>query len=41
MVLLASELHLESAFVSTKKARRIQPMRTKTKIKAGIAVWGT
>ena len=41
MVLLASELHLEKAVVRPIKARRIEAMKTKTKIKAGIAVWGT
>jgi len=40
MVLLAAQLHLEKAVVRPIKARRIK-MKTKTKIKAGIAVWGT
>ena len=41
MVPLASQLHSERAFVRPIKARRIEAMKTKTKIKAGIAVWGT
>ena len=41
MVLLASQLHLEKAVVRPIKARRIEAMKTKTKIKAGLAVWGT
>jgi hypothetical protein len=44
MVLLASKLQSSKAVPSKykyKKAKEVMPMRTKTKIKAGMAIWGT
>jgi hypothetical protein len=46
VVLLAAELHSVRAFSKQqskkiKKTRENGPMKTKTNIKAGMAIWGT